>query len=195
MTQAALQFDAHTLLLGLLGMVCGFLAYWGTRLEQRVDELKARQCLLAEEMHKSYVPREDCRERTAQILGVTMPENFRQPFFSKTISEFWKRWHITLGTWFKDYVYIPLGGSRNGTWRTYRNLIIVFFSQDSGTRAVGILLSGAYTMCCFSSLSGWAVMSFWIGCRGFCSTSIRCLSSWWAGLSSGQKIWKTRCTT
>ena len=64
MTQAALQFDAHTLLLGLLGMVCGFLAYWGTRLEQRVDELKARQCLLAEEMHKSYVPREDCRERT-----------------------------------------------------------------------------------------------------------------------------------
>ena len=62
MTQAALQFDAHTLLLGLLGMVCGFLAYWGTRLEQRVDELKARQCL-------SYVPREDCRERTAQILG------------------------------------------------------------------------------------------------------------------------------
>lgn len=69
MTQAALQFDAHTLLLGLLGMVCGFLAYWGIRLEQRVDELKARQCLLAEEMHKSYVPREDCRERTAQILG------------------------------------------------------------------------------------------------------------------------------
>ena len=69
MTQAALQFDAHTLLLGLLGMVCGFLAYWGTRLEQRGDELKARQCLLAEEMHKSYVPREDCRERTAQILG------------------------------------------------------------------------------------------------------------------------------
>ena len=66
MTQAALQFDAHTLLLGLLGMVSGFLAYWGTRLEQRVDELKARQCLLAEEMHKSYVPREDCRERTAR---------------------------------------------------------------------------------------------------------------------------------
>lgn len=45
---------------------------------------------------------------TAQILGVTMPENFRQPFFSKTISEFWKRWHITLGTWFKDYVFYPV---------------------------------------------------------------------------------------
>lgn len=45
---------------------------------------------------------------TAQILGVTMPENFRQPFFSKTISEFWKRWHITLRTWFKDYVFYPV---------------------------------------------------------------------------------------
>ena len=64
-----LQVDAQALLLGLLGMVCGLLVYWGTRLEQRVDELKARQCLLAEAMHKSYGPREDCRERTGQILG------------------------------------------------------------------------------------------------------------------------------
>ena len=69
MIQTALAFDAHMSLIGLLGMVCGLLAYWGTRLEGRVDELKARQCLLAEEMHKNYVPREDCRERTAQILG------------------------------------------------------------------------------------------------------------------------------
>ncbi|MDO4477925.1 MAG: MBOAT family O-acyltransferase [Lachnospiraceae bacterium] len=45
---------------------------------------------------------------TAQIFGVTLPENFRQPFFAKTISEFWKRWHITLGTWFKDYIFYPV---------------------------------------------------------------------------------------
>lgn len=68
----AMQMDARLLLsglLGLLGMLCGLLGYWGIRLERRVDDLKSRQCLLAEELHKSYVPREDCRERTSQILG------------------------------------------------------------------------------------------------------------------------------
>lgn len=44
---------------------------------------------------------------TAQIFGLTMPENFRRPFFSKNISEFWTRWHITLGTWFRDYIFYP----------------------------------------------------------------------------------------
>ena len=49
---------------------------------------------------------------TAQIFGVTLPENFQRPFFSKTISEFWKRWHITLGTWFRDYLFYPVSTSR-----------------------------------------------------------------------------------
>ena len=63
---------------------------------------------------------------TAQIFGLTMPENFRRPFFSKNISEFWTRWHITLGTWFRDYVYIPLGGNRKGKGRQFLNILIVW---------------------------------------------------------------------
>lgn len=61
------------------------------------------------------------------ILGFKIPENFNYPFMSKSITEFWHRWHISLGTWFKEYVYIPLGGSRSGTVRTFVNIFIVWF--------------------------------------------------------------------
>ena len=61
-----------------------------------------------------------------QIFGFKFPENFNMPFVSKSISEFWQRWHMTLGTFFRDYVYIPLGGSRKGIVRTCINLTIVF---------------------------------------------------------------------
>lgn len=64
-----MTMDAQTVILGLLGLVCGLLAYWATRLEGRVDELKEQQRQAVEEMHKNYVPREDCRERTGQILA------------------------------------------------------------------------------------------------------------------------------
>jgi alginate O-acetyltransferase complex protein AlgI len=62
-----------------------------------------------------------------KMIGFTFPENFNYPYMSQSIQEFWKRWHITLSTWFRDYLYIPLGGSRKGELFTYRNLIIVFF--------------------------------------------------------------------
>ena len=61
------------------------------------------------------------------MFGFTFPENFARPYSSTSITEFWRRWHITLSSWFRDYVYIPLGGSRNGSTATYRNLAIVFF--------------------------------------------------------------------
>ena len=61
------------------------------------------------------------------IMGFKIPENFNYPYISKSIREFWRRWHISLSTWFRDYLYFPLGGNRKGHYRTYLNLAIVFF--------------------------------------------------------------------
>ncbi len=63
---------------------------------------------------------------TARILGFQLSTNFRRPYLSASFSEFWTRWHITLSSWFRDYVYIPLGGSRRGKTRTMINVLIVF---------------------------------------------------------------------
>ncbi|MDY5580166.1 MBOAT family O-acyltransferase [Porcincola intestinalis] len=62
-----------------------------------------------------------------RMFGFEFKENFNYPYISHSIREFWRRWHISLSTWFKEYVYIPLGGNRRGTGRTYMNLLIVFF--------------------------------------------------------------------
>jgi alginate O-acetyltransferase complex protein AlgI len=62
----------------------------------------------------------------ANVMGYNLMENFRQPYFAKSIAEFWRRWHISLSTWFRDYVYIPLGGNRLGDSRLYFNLLVVF---------------------------------------------------------------------
>ena len=61
-----------------------------------------------------------------RVLGFHFVENFNYPYLSGSVTEFWRRWHISLGSWFRDYVYIPLGGSRRGPWRTYRNLFVVW---------------------------------------------------------------------
>lgn len=60
------------------------------------------------------------------MMGFHIPENFNYPYISKSIKEFWRRWHISLSSWFRDYLYIPLGGNRKGSVRTYLHLIIVF---------------------------------------------------------------------
>jgi D-alanyl-lipoteichoic acid acyltransferase DltB (MBOAT superfamily) len=60
----------------------------------------------------------------ARIMGYHFPENFRTPYFSASFSEFWTRWHISLSSWLRDYLYIPLGGNRHGRWHTYRNNLL-----------------------------------------------------------------------
>ena len=61
-----------------------------------------------------------------RTMGFDLMKNFRSPYLSKSLTEFWRRWHISLSTWFRDYVYIPLGGSKHGKYNTYRNLFLVF---------------------------------------------------------------------
>lgn len=61
-----------------------------------------------------------------KMFGFTFDENFNYPYISKNVSEFWRRWHISLSSWFRDYVYIALGGNRVSTWKVYRNILIVW---------------------------------------------------------------------
>lgn len=63
---------------------------------------------------------------TSRLFGFDLMRNFAYPYFSRDIAEFWRRWHISLSTWFRDYLYIPLGGSKGGTWMKVRNTFIIF---------------------------------------------------------------------
>lgn len=83
------------------------------------------------------------------IFGFEIPENFDHPYESKSITEFWRRWHISLGSWFKEYVYIPLGGSKKGMGRTFFNIFVVWFLTGLWHGAsVNFVLWGLYF--CFS---------------------------------------------
>ena len=63
---------------------------------------------------------------TAKLFGFELLSNFKFPYFSRDVAEFWRRWHISLSSWFKDYLYIPLGGSKEGKWKAVRNTFIIF---------------------------------------------------------------------
>lgn len=91
----------------------------------------------------------DIARGSAQLFGISLTENFRHPYMSKSIREFWRRWHISLSDWLKNYIYFPLGGSRVGTFRRYLNVIIVFLVSGlwhgaSFTFIVWGLLHGIY---------------------------------------------------
>ena len=62
----------------------------------------------------------------SKLFGFELMSNFKFPYFSRNIGEFWRRWHISLSTWFRDYLYIPLGGSKDGKWKSLRNIFVIF---------------------------------------------------------------------
>jgi len=88
---------------------------------------------------------------TARLFGFSLMQNFNYPFFSRDIAEFWRRWHISLSTWFRDYLYYPLGGSRGGKYFVIRNIIIIFtvsgfWHGASWTCVVWGFMNGLYFM-------------------------------------------------
>lgn len=78
----------------------------------------------------------------SKLFGFELMSNFKFPYFSRNIGEFWRRWHISLSTWFRDYLYIPLGGSRGGKWMSLKNIFVIFLVSGFWHGATGRLLSG-----------------------------------------------------
>jgi alginate O-acetyltransferase complex protein AlgI len=102
---------------------------------------------------------------TAHLLGYKLAQNFNMPYFATNISEFWRRWHISLSSWLRDYLFIPLGGSRGSNWQTNRNLMI--------TMALGGLWHGAsWTFIVWGLLHGLFLIVH-RGFRAFCKTKPR----------------------
>lgn len=88
----------------------------------------------------------------AQMLGYELPVNFRFPYFARNISEFWHRWHISLSSWLRDYLYIPLGGNRGTRWFVYRNIMITMLLG-------GLWHGGAWTFVIWGGLHGVALVT------------------------------------
>ncbi len=89
-------------------------------------ELAVATVLYAYQIYCDFSGYSDIAIGAAQVMGFKLMTNFRQPYFARSIAEFWQRWHISLSSWFRDYLYIPLGGKRVTAWRWQRNLLLVF---------------------------------------------------------------------
>lgn len=90
-------------------------------------ELVMATWLFAFQIYFDFSAYSDIAIGLARLMGIRLHENFRHPYISRNVAEFWRRWHISLSTWLRDYLYFPLGGSRKGMTRTVINVVIVFF--------------------------------------------------------------------
>ena len=87
-------------------------------------QLLAGAMLFALQIYGDFSGYSDIARGVSRLMGIELMVNFRQPYLSRNTTEFWRRWHISLSTWLRDYLYIPLGGNRGGTFATYRNLML-----------------------------------------------------------------------
>ena len=99
---------------------------WVTYDTQTGSTLLLAAVLFTFQIYGDFSGYSDIAIGTAKLFGIKLMRNFNNPYFSRDIAEFWRRWHISLTTWFRDYVYIPLGGSRVGKWKIVRNTFVIF---------------------------------------------------------------------
>lgn len=124
----------------------------------------------------------DIARGTARLLGFDIMLNFNLPYFSRSPSEFWHRWHISLSTWLRDYLYIPLGGNRGGTYKTYRNLII--------TMLLGGLWHGAaWTFVLWGAFHGAILVVY----RALTPNTGKQQPTWWLSIIQGVIMFHIVC--
>lgn len=134
------SFNYERIRLGLFRMLWGFflklviserLAISVNMIYDNIADVSGYQLVLgtflyAFQIYTDFYSYSEIAIGASKVLGFDAMENFRQPFFAKSCRELWQRWHISLNSWFVDYVYIPLGGSRKGNFRKYLNIMVVF---------------------------------------------------------------------
>ncbi|MDE6606653.1 MAG: MBOAT family protein, partial [Lachnospiraceae bacterium] len=137
------HFDHMRMRKGLLIMLWGYFlklvvadraaifvnAVYGDTVSYGGVYLIAATLLFAVQIYCDFAGYSTIARGAALIMGFLLTENFEAPYFAKSVTEFWRRWHISLSGWFRDYLYIPLGGNRKGTFVKYRNLLLVFLAS------------------------------------------------------------------
>ncbi len=102
-------------------------AFWAEYNDLSGLSLLALGVLFTFQIYSDFSGYSDIAIGCARLFGISLKQNFNFPYFSRSVPEFWRRWHISLMTWFRDYIYFPLGGSRCARWKVIRNTLIVFF--------------------------------------------------------------------
>lgn len=164
------RFDYGKAVDGMRQMLWGFFkkivvadncAIWANTIFSQSDTASASTLLLGAvyftfQIYGDFSGYSDIAIGAARLFGINLMKNFNVPYFSRDIAEFWRRWHISLTTWFRDYVYIPLGGSRVSKIKVIRNVFIIFLLSGFWHGAEWTyILWGFYHACLFIPLLIW----------------------------------------
>lgn len=137
------RFDWNRVKDGLLLMMWGFFLklvladrmaivvnnIWGNQDKYQGCYILIALFLFAFQLYGDFAGYSTIAQGAARVLGIELMDNFKAPYLSQSVTEFWRNWHISLSSWFRDYVYIPLGGNRKGTVRKYINIMLVFLGS------------------------------------------------------------------